>query len=1124
MTATPWCKTPSGARSLLAFLIALLLTLPAVAQTQPPIYPLPIISPTAFVPGAVIGDFDGNGLPDQAYPSTTGAPYFQSTKGITVVLNQGPNNPTVSVSTSGLSCTPQYLVAADMNKDSKLDVVLTCQEGYVVVLFGNGDGTFQTPSYYAVANVNTIAQPIDLNGDGYPDIAVTVPANQPNSGLLGSVAVLLNKGSGAPGTLSPFTSYPSQSNQIYGFAISSGDFNGDGKQDIITGDPALVFYSNGDGTLQTPVLTAASGYVTGDFNSDGKTDIAYISLPNTSGPAPLFYSLQILLGSSTGQLTPGGTLPIPTPFTVFPTIVPFQNTATSTVINLALTPTGSNDTIIYLNDGKGNFSEGLAYGVGGDIAATTQLGTGGNTNLLFTSSLPGTIIVPGNGDGTFQAPPTTILNATTGSCVFADLNSDGLTDTLCIDSASHLVAALDRGNGRFSTTSQNATTGQSIITGDFNGDGKIDSIVIYPGTYFEPHAGPDQPAPSDAQLLFYSGNGDGTFQPSAAGIDIPGAAGVSTALVGDFNGDKILDLIIPFGCNCELPPPPTGVLFFAGKGDGTFAAPVSMPLPPSAVGFVADVNNDGKLDIVGTNTVSLGNGDGTFQQLPLGIAGNVLAVADLNGDGKSDLVINNYTTTGIYAGNGDGTFQKTPSFTTPLTGSAYVGDVNGDGHADLVLANIQLSVFFGDGTGNFTADPNTYAVLAYNSAIPGPAGALARVNNQAPGLPNDHTLDFVFNSGSGVTSLLNQLNPVPTAPAPLPSKTVLVASASSAAPGQQFTLTATITGASPTGTVSVVSGGTLLGTAAITNGTATLATSFAAAGTYPAIANYPGDTNNTPSSSNSVSVAVAPVTSTTALSVSAGSAGTNQQLTFTASVNGLNPTGKVTFASSTATLGTASLVNGVATLPFAFTAIGTYAVTASYAGDVANLGSASTPVTVTVAAPDYTITASPSSATIKAGQSATTTLTVTPLGGYTGTVKFSCGTLPTGVACNFAPSSVTPSTGSATSTLTITTTAPTTALLRNLSGPLQGIAWASLLLLTLSPRRIFRLNRRLARASLLTLLLAAGLLSFSGCSSSSPSNPVTNPGTPAGVQTITLTTTDSSGNLSHAINFQVTVQ
>jgi hypothetical protein len=303
-----------------------------------------------------------------------------------------------------------------------------------------------------------------------------------------------------------------------------------------------------------------------------------------------------------------------------------------------------------------------------------------------------------------------------------------------------------------------------------------------------------------------------------------------------------------------------------------------------------------------------------------------------------------------------------------------------------------------------------------------------------------------------------------------------------------------------------------------------VAVSFPAAGTYSVIANYPGDSNNTPSSSVPLSLAIAPVASKTTLSISSANAGTNQQLTLTASVSGLNPTGTVTFASATATLGTTSVTNGVATLPFAFTTIGSYVVTASYAGDIANLSSVSAPVTVAVAAPDYTITASPSSATIKAGQSATTTLTVTPIGGYTGTVKFSCGTLPPGANCTFAPASVTPASGVVTSTLTITTTAPTTALLHTLSIPLQGIAWASLIFLTLSPRKLRGLNRRLTRASLLIAFLAVGLLSFSGCSSSSPSNPPTNTGTPAGIQTITVTAADSSGNLSHAINFQVTIQ
>ena len=196
MTATPWCKTPSGARSLLAFLIALLLTLPAVAQTQTPIFPSPATSTTPVIAGMATGDFDGNGLPDTAYVS---APT------ITVLLNQGQGTAPIPVVTSGLTCTPQtQLVAADMNKDNKLDLVLTCGEGYVVVLLGNGDGTFQTPSYYIVTGVNDQISQVDLNGDGYPDIVVSAPQAGGNP----SVVVLLNQGSGAPGTLTPAKNYP----------------------------------------------------------------------------------------------------------------------------------------------------------------------------------------------------------------------------------------------------------------------------------------------------------------------------------------------------------------------------------------------------------------------------------------------------------------------------------------------------------------------------------------------------------------------------------------------------------------------------------------------------------------------------------------------------------------------------------------------------------------------------------------------------------------------------------------------------------------------------------------------------------------------------------------------------
>jgi hypothetical protein len=173
----------------------------------------------------------------------------------------------------------------------------------------------------------------------------------------------------------------------------------------------------------------------------------------------------------------------------------------------------------------------------------------------------------------------------------------------------------------------------------------------------------------------------------------------------------------------------------------------------------------------------------------------------------------------------------------------------------------------------------------------------------------------------------------------------------------------------------------------------------------------------------------------TTLAISAATADENQQVNLTATVMGVSPAGNVDFVAGSTMLGTATVTNGVATLPFQFTSAGSFSVTANYAGDTLNAGSMSNAVSIVVPAPDFSVAASPATATVAPGQSATTMLTLTPVAGYGGTVKFSCGTLPAGVSCSFAPSSVTPASGAAaTTTLTIATTAPSTAMVGKVAG------------------------------------------------------------------------------------------
>src|ERR1700761_928595 len=190
MTTRPWCKTPSGARSLLAFLITLL-AIPAFSQTQTPIFPvLPV--DFALFPSSTYAyaDFNGDGQVDQASPNGNNA--------IGLSFNNGANH-SPTFGTIQLTCQPQAVVAADLNNDSKVDLAFSCQTqgqpAYVGVVLGNGDGTFQAASYYVVPGAASIPAltTVDLNGDGYLDVAVLTGSSQ--------VGVLLNQGSSKPGSL-----------------------------------------------------------------------------------------------------------------------------------------------------------------------------------------------------------------------------------------------------------------------------------------------------------------------------------------------------------------------------------------------------------------------------------------------------------------------------------------------------------------------------------------------------------------------------------------------------------------------------------------------------------------------------------------------------------------------------------------------------------------------------------------------------------------------------------------------------------------------------------------------------------------------------------------------------------
>jgi hypothetical protein len=255
----------------------------------------------------------------------------------------------------------------------------------------------------------------------------------------------------------------------------------------------------------------------------------------------------------------------------------------------------------------------------------------------------------------------------------------------------------------------------------------------------------------------------------------------------------------------------------------------------------------------------------------------------------------------------------------------------------------------------------------------------------------------------------------------------------------------------------------------------------------------------------------------------------NGQITLTATVTGSIPTGTVTFASGMTSLGKATLANGAATLQTSFASAGSYPITATYQGDANNLGSTSSPIAVVIASPDFTVSASPTSGSVAAGQSATYTFTVTPTAGYVGTVKFSCGSLPSLATCSFSPATVTPSGGTAvTSTLTVATAAASAMLHPERPFgpsspwvPAGGLTLAGIVGLAFAPNRVRRWNRQMRLLSW-GFLLASLSLALAGCGggNSMPSQP----GTPAGTYSISVSAADSAGGPQHSASISLTVQ
>jgi len=650
-----------------------------LSQDGKPDYSVPVVYPAGDGPVAIaVADFNRDGNADVATANSNG-------NDVTVLFGSG--NGTLSAPVhipAGLG--PAALAAADINRDGKPDLVVADMKGgQIAILYGNGDGTFQAPVTFSAGSQPASLALGDFNNDNRLDIAVVSQT--------GMITVLLGNGSGG---FTPAAGSPSGAALVHSMTTADFNGDGFldiavAEYQASAAGSLYVSFGHGDGTFQPPARIALPQYApavaSGDLNRDGHPDLIAVLSNQT---AQFINALAVLLNDGSGAFGAAQLDGSPeTPISIAVADLGHDGRLDVIVGCLPDVYSGRAYVSVVLGRGTGSLAEAHELPAGqAPLVAVADMNGDGIPDLVVADD-DGVWLALGTGRGRFVRLPEIPSKGQPENLAVADVNGDGIPDVITEEfyGTDLLTVRLGKGGGRLGPPqSIPVIVNSGFAVGDLDGDGYADvvmsavfsnSLQVYRGTAAGAFIqGPvlgttytpsDEPQtvvigdfngdgkPDIAVSTFNSGtlgsyvevlpgHGDGTF-----GGELATAVPVNGVLaVGDMNGDGLPDLVLS-GLNGNIQDS-TGVLL--SNGDGTFRAGtfVSSPYWTGAIA-VADFNGDGKLDAVvlplGQQLVTYsGDGHGKLTPGPIYGAGagawTNLVVGDFRNNGKPGLAFGNF--------------------------------------------------------------------------------------------------------------------------------------------------------------------------------------------------------------------------------------------------------------------------------------------------------------------------------------------------------------------------------------------------------------------------------------------------------------------------------------------------